>query len=113
MTVKEFVSSEIRKALGRLTATVVFGVKVVFVFLVNMIFWFLPIFLLGYLALRPFSSKARSVFSNQENVVPVGGRTDTLEVSLRRERSPSSPDIGETLGPINSFLRELRFLKRS
>ncbi len=49
---KEFLKSEIRKAVGRLAKTMLFLVKSIATVVINLVFWLMPLFLMGYLTLR-------------------------------------------------------------
>jgi hypothetical protein len=97
---RTFIVAEIRKALGRLKGTFVLIAKAAFIALVNVAFWFLPLFLMGYFALKPILSGwtepqpagPASVTQSQPSAVPGGATTSSgkrldLEACLRSVRS--------------------------
>ena len=109
MSVKTFMRSEAGKAIGRLKGTIVFVIKTLFIALVNLVLWLLPLMAMGYFALRPFSLGAdRTKFSPSAPVSKAtygkaeeGHPRNTIPVNFR-----------EMLRTAESFLREIRFLKR-
>jgi hypothetical protein len=95
---RTFIVTEIRKALGRLKGTFVFIAKAAFIAMVNVVFWFLPLFLMGYFAIKPILSgwtepqPAGPASVSQPSAIPGGSTTSSgkrldLEACLRSVRS--------------------------
>lgn len=95
---RTFIVTEIKKSFGRLMGTFVFIAKATFIALVNVAFWLLPLFLMGYFAVKPILSgwsepqQAGTASISQAPAVPGGSTGSTgkrldLEAFLRSVRS--------------------------
>ncbi len=105
---KQFVITETKKALGRLKGTLAFIVRATFIALVNVAFWFLPLFLLGYATLRPFIASYRDSWSGQQ-VEPMSRPGD-----LRGNNDPAHGhlDLRDTVRSAKEIIRSIQNLRR-
>ena len=110
MSLKEFVSGEIRKALGRLRATVMFALKAVFVLLVNVVFWFLPLVLAGYLLGTPVLNGFNRPLATRGTSIPIGHDGRPMG---RPEETKRAFNVRETSSLASQFMREIRLFRRS
>ncbi len=107
---KGFIVNEVGKAIRRLKGTIMFALKAIFIVLVNIIFWLFPLFLMGYLVLQPAASGMRKFVYGSQTYSHTGG--PLLQGSYPAREKPRV-SLRESLQSAESFLRELRFLKRS
>ncbi|GEM_PF-7126979 len=110
MSLKKFVSGEIRKALGRLRATVMFVLKAVFVLLVNVVFWFLPLALAGYLLGRPVLNGFNRVVETRDTSMSIGHDGRPMN---RPEETKRAFNVREASSLASQFMREIRLFRRS
>lgn len=108
---KDFVLGETKKALGRLRMTILFIIRTIFIAAVNVIFWFLPLILMGYFVLQPVFRNVGKPSGYQTPAPHHGAAYGPQRNDENLVRPPSRPT--DTLRAIESFLRELRFFKRS
>ncbi|PIQ87517.1 MAG: hypothetical protein COV74_00150 [Candidatus Omnitrophica bacterium CG11_big_fil_rev_8_21_14_0_20_45_26] len=109
---KAFVIGEIRNALRRLRRTFQFGVKVIFIAIVNVIFWFMPLVVMGYFLAKPLvrDLSARSVNRAGQTASPLAPVYESSE-SYANAKGPVT-GAREMLNSAGAFLREIRFLKQ-
>lgn len=103
---KEFIKSEVRKAIGRLAATIVFMIKGLIVAAINLVFWLAPLFITGYLTLKlVLASFDGGVVSHMGSAQP-----SYHEPAATDRRGINFPEI---LRSAENFLRDLRILRRN
>lgn len=103
---KKFIKSEVRKAIGRLAATIVFMIKGLIVAAINLVFWLAPLLLMGYLTLKlVLASFDGGVVSHMGSVQP-----SYHEPAATDRQGINFPDI---LRSAENFLRDLRILRRN
>lgn len=105
---KAFIVSQIRNALGRLKGTIVFIIKAMFISLVNVAFWLLPMFLLGYFAVKPLITDWR-----RATVAPITSQPHHLPTETSANYVEAKRfDLESLLRSVRRLLRELRGFKR-
>ena len=105
MYLRRFISEEIRKALGRLRATVIFVLKAFFVAVVNVVFWFLPLVISGYFLAKPMFYEFHRMVERSEAAVLLeheGMRIGQIEGTKRKV------NMSEMSSLVSHFLRDIK-----
>ncbi|MDP2646532.1 MAG: hypothetical protein Q8P24_16455 [Desulfobacterales bacterium] len=104
---KTFIITEIKKAVARLKGTFVFVVKATFIAIVNVAFWLLPLFLMGYFTLKP-------IIGDWHHSAPPVATSAGVPVPPQEPIYPDKKplDFESFLRTVRSFVRELRTLGR-
>ena len=105
---KTFIVTEIGKAFGRLKATLVFMVKALLIALVNIAFWLLPLFLMGYFTLKPIIADWNATSPASPAAAPGTPLPHREPVYAENKRM----DFESFLRSVRSFVRELRTVGR-
>lgn len=104
---KTFIVTEIKRAVGRLKGTFVFIIKATFIALVNVAFWLLPLFLMGYFTLKPIIGEWNQSAPPAATAAGVPGPPQKPIYPDKR-----ALDFDSFLRTLRSFFRELRTLGR-
>jgi hypothetical protein len=105
---RTFIMTEIGKAFGRLKGTFVFIVKAMFIALVNVVFWLLPLFLMGYFVVKPILSggtETHLVGTASISQVPAMGGEQPVSSGKRL-------DLEACLRSVRSIIRDLQIWDR-
>jgi hypothetical protein len=107
---KAFMLRETRNALKRLEQTIIFITRTIFIAIVNVVFWLLPLFLMGYLAFKPMVHWISDVNSGGRPSASSGNYPNGQVYPVRRSQIF---DLREIRRSIEYLLRELKFMKRT
>ncbi len=100
---RNFILNESRNAFERLKRTLIFIAKALCIGFVNCLFWFLPLILVGYLAVRPILA----VFRGEDS------RINSFMPEPRAELKKQNPiNIQDAVRSARSVLNDIRSMKR-